>query len=60
VERLPSIPRDEMVGWSDQRLKEIIVKLGAIELRSKDQEALLAFLIDAAVRRTENADPLSE
>ena len=47
-----------MVGWSDRRLHEVIVKLGKLSNRSPDQEALLSFLLDAAARRKQALDPL--
>lgn len=58
MDRLQDVPREQVAGWSDQRMAEVIHKLAQIKSRTPDQEALLAFLVDAATRRKENHDPL--
>jgi len=58
MERLQGMPREQVAGWSDQRMEEVIHKLAQVKSRTPDQEALFAFLVDAARRRKENHDPL--
>jgi len=58
MERLQGMPREQVAGWSDQRMEEVIHKLAQVKSRTPDQEALLTFLLDAATRRKENHDPL--
>jgi hypothetical protein len=45
-----------MVGWSDERLRRVILKLGKLSERSADQDALLMFLLDASNRRKHDHD----
>ena len=58
MDRLQGMPREQVAGWSDRRMEEVILKLAQVKPRSPDQEALLTFLIDAAMRRKENWNPL--
>ena len=54
VEDLEEIHREEMVGWSDKQLQTAIIRLGAVKKRSADQESLMSFLIDAAMKRRQD------
>jgi len=47
VERLRRIPRERMVGWSDDQLEAVVRRLSHLSARTPDQEALLRFLSDA-------------
>jgi hypothetical protein len=54
VEDLAGTPREEMVGWSDKQVQGAIIRLGAVKQRSAEEEALLSFLIDAAMKRRQD------
>jgi hypothetical protein len=45
------ISRDQKAGWSNEQLREIILKLGKRRDRSPDQETLLMFLLEVATGR---------
>ena len=59
MDELSGVSRKEIAGWPESRLHQAIVKLGAIKEPTPDQEAVLAFLVDAAMRRKEDQDFLN-